>query len=131
MKLFERKIKLIGIVKKDKPKDIITIVCNEAEALEYIRTVVAIKHFKHYKQWCDVRGLDFKKDEYVDDYYKVMNLYQEEKTYALVKLTYNKARIAAELRNAFDYMPLGCSYELPEEMLAYLEAHPKKDEEKK
>lgn len=125
MSLFNPKIKLIGIIYKYDIDNILTVVSSPKEAMEYIRTLIAMKHFEHYVKWCDTRNLDKELDSTSEKYYNDMDLAEEEKDYNVIFLTYDKKRLAAELRNAFEYIPLGCSYEMPDEVTNYIENHKK------
>ena len=83
------------------------------QAIEYIETALFMNHKDHYKMWCELRNLELGANSW-NTYKKVTGIHNP---YFYKKVYFDYSTLASILRVQCDYVPLGCSFESPEEQL--------------
>lgn len=125
-KVFSKKFIFYLVCDTDKDETILCV-CNKLKEIsEFVNTKILVDHFDHYKSWCELKQLDINnmdsKREYLINY--ITNSPEGALTkynYIIKKIDYDKDSISAVLRILHGYIPLGCSYELPNEVETELE----------
>lgn len=109
----------------------LTIVTSTKEAKEYIEAKVLHDNLPHLSQWYELREgkplgdpmslLKGKGNQALWEEYKAE--VAEPQTYEVVRIRLQTKYLAALLRMDYECQPLGCSYEIPAEMVEYLSNH--------
>lgn len=110
-----KKVILYTAFEISNPQQILTITPNKEDALDYILKFLRIKHFDHFKMWCELRGLDVSTENAWLEYFNSCIDNQERRQYAVAKRKYTLNQVAAIMRMFGGCMPLGCTFDTPAE----------------
>ena len=84
---------------------------------EYGYKYLRLKHFDHFKMWCELRSLSIDSEAAWATYFTKVLTYEEKAGYAIAKQTYKLNNLAAVLRMFGGCFPLGCSFDTETEYL--------------
>lgn len=117
--------------KSIKGGQMLTIVTSIKEAKEYTEAKVLHDSLPHLSQWYELREgkpledpmslLKGKGNQALWEEYKAE--IAEPQIYEVIRIRLETKHIAALLRMEYECQPLGCSYEIPAEMIGYLVQH--------
>ena len=124
--LFSKKFKFYLVCEADNDESIVCVCSTVNEIGEFINSKILVDHFDHYKSWCELKNIDFNditsKRTYLINYFNNSSEETLDKyNYIIKKINYDKNTVAAVLRILHGYVPLGCSYETPEEVQTELD----------
>ena len=124
--LFSKKFEFYLVCEADNDESIVCVCSTVKEIGEFINSKILVDHFDHYKRWCELKNIDFNditsKRSYLINYFNNSSEETLDKySYIIKKINYDKATVAAVLRILHGYIPLGCSYESPEEVQTELD----------
>ena len=113
MLFFKKKTKIqaYALVSKEVKNKFLTITKDPKEAEEYAMMLLRIKHYEHFKSWCDLRELDSKDFPNWLKYYTDCVPSTEKQCFQIVKIKYELSNILAILRMFGNCLPLGCSFD--------------------
>lgn len=119
------RIKLIAVCEYCKTPEeslsrIYTIVNTKKEAREYILCLLHLRYFSHFDAWCELHNQDKDSKDVFNDY--IYKVYDGEpfNEFALVNLYYTKQQLCSLLRKLAQFIPVGASYELDDEIESYM-----------
>ena len=117
----KKKFVYYGVKLKSNPLIILTVVPTKEDAQEYINKLLYLQHKDEFDTWCYYRQIDEKnKQLYWPEYFNTRITAEEKSEYMFYKIKYSFCELAGILRMFCGCKPIGCSYELKDE-LAYLE----------
>ena len=133
--LFRRKMYLYLIYENEDKDSLVTVLERKEQIKEFVDKNILAHNYKHFKAWCDLRQLDYTKEEsenaYINNFLDAATEEDLDKyTYIIKKAYYTKTALASILRMFNGCVPLGCSYETEVEQL-YIDALIKKIEKDK
>lgn len=114
-----KKVKIYALVMRNKPKDFITFCIDEDQCREYLMYLLTWQRFEHYKNWCDICEIDYMKKSSREYYYSTVISDDDKNGYAILPLTFLQKDILAIIRMFSNCVPLGASFELPEELIKF------------
>lgn len=111
-----KKVYLYAVIKKDDSKNFLTLTLSKYEAIEYIKNLLKILNFSHFKSWCLLKEIDVNDDKSWTEYLAVCASEQLEE-YSIVKVSYLFKDIVAMIRMFGHCIPIGCSFDTAMEKL--------------
>lgn len=99
----------------------ITFTATRSEAMYALDQYLYVKHYLHFKQWCNLRGLEVDHAETWASYSQqvLADEYNGEPLYSIVRIEYEPNVIASLLRFVNNCIPLGCPFDTDEEVEDY------------
>jgi hypothetical protein len=93
----------------------LTITSKKEHCQEYIHRRLLIENKEHYTSWCSLRGIDYKQEGTWESYIASTGSVKFDK-YIISKVKYDITSVATIFRMFNDYVPIGASYEDPQEV---------------
>ena len=105
----------------DKVMQIFTIVPTKEEAVEFIKTHILLSHKSHYDRWAELHKYDPNAESTKNIYLNtVVDMKDSKNRYSIIDIKYTYEDLAIVLRMSAGCAPIGCSYENPVEIEAFL-----------
>lgn len=131
-----RKIKLYAITENHSTVDeclnhIITIVASRRQVEEYLYTRIFLENSQHFLSWCDFQEKDAKDKNVFYEY--LIKRYGGEDPYAqfkIIPVRYTKNMLCSLLRMLSNAIPVGASFETPQEQTNFLNKFTKNKDKK-
>ena len=119
--MFGRKKKFVfyAVKNTDDMNQILTLTETKDQAMEFGYKYLRMKHFDHFKMWCELRNLDVTDIESWDSYFVTVLPYEEKAKYVIIKKIYTHDEMAAFMRMFLRCAPIGCDYENDQELLYF------------
>ena len=57
-----KKVYFYAVIDRNQNNQILTIACNKKDCIDYGYKFLRIKHFDHFKMWCELRNLNVDSD---------------------------------------------------------------------
>lgn len=97
-----------------------TILTSKKQIIPWIRKKCLVNNWSHFKDWCNLRKLDFNDDNNQDEYIDTcLDPLEDKNSFYVEKIKYNKEALASILRISNLCTPLGLPWETKEEEEAF------------
>lgn len=116
----KKKIHFYAVTNKNQPKQILTLTCTKMQAVDFCYRFLRVKHFDHFKMWCEMRDLDVNSESAWSTYFNNCIDKEERCEYLIHKKVYELNNVAAILRMFGGCLPMGCKFDTENEY-KYLE----------
>ena len=114
-----------AIVDNAAPEEPITFTATEEEAMMALDQYLYLKHYSHFRAWCDLRGLQIDHAQNWIAYSKATfnnpDEMPDKPLYAIYKINYEPNVIASLLRSVNHCVPMGLPFDTPEEIDTFAE----------
>ena len=131
--MFKRSKKRVyyGVKFVEKPLQLLCITTTKEEALEYINKLIYLEHKDDFDSWCFYQNIpDEDKPNHWIEYFETRIPKEIKSQYVYYKMIYTDSETAALIRMFCKCAPIGCSFDMKEEV-AYLNAKKSIDEKLK
>ena len=127
-----KKITFYAVLNKREPSKFLTFTLTKKQAIEYGNKFLKAIHMEHFKQWCEYHNLNADMNDSWNIYFMKCLTADEKREIVINKIGYKWEDMTAILRMFGGCVPLGCSFDTPQEysyLNLRLETHKKLTED--